>query len=169
VPTRTRTEDPSPSHPLCFSFVGGIRSLRHLVPSRLPCRVTSTSSTVMRTTVGLRSLPIASPILLVRCLSVCAGPHHNAVGQQARDEQQQQRDSRREGRTHHGRAHVLTPPPRATRAPRPTGVCHRANLSINQSINSDVLVRVCLRVDVCLSVQAHALSPVLRQRCRCKP
>jgi hypothetical protein len=38
----------------------GIRSLRHLVPSRLPCRVTSTSSTVMRTTVGLRSLPIAS-------------------------------------------------------------------------------------------------------------
>ena len=37
----------------------GIRSLRHLVPSRLPCRVTSTSSTVMRTT-GLRSLPIAS-------------------------------------------------------------------------------------------------------------
>ena len=38
----------------------GIRSLRHLVPSRLPCRVTSTSSTVMRTTVTLRSLPIAS-------------------------------------------------------------------------------------------------------------
>jgi hypothetical protein len=33
------SEDPSPSHPLCFSFVGGIRSLRHLVPSRLPCRV----------------------------------------------------------------------------------------------------------------------------------
>jgi hypothetical protein len=31
----------------------GIRLLRHLVPSRLPCRVTSTSSTVMRTTVGL--------------------------------------------------------------------------------------------------------------------
>ena len=62
-----RTEDPSPSHPLCFSCVGGIRSLRHLVPSRLPCRVTSTSSTVMRTTVilsrpwALRSLPIASP------------------------------------------------------------------------------------------------------------
>jgi hypothetical protein len=26
----------------------GIRSLRHLVPSRLPCRVTSTSTTVVR-------------------------------------------------------------------------------------------------------------------------
>ena len=57
--------------------------------------------------------------------------HHNVVGQQARDEQQQQRDgrSRREGRTHHGRAHVLAPPPRATRAPRPTCVCHRAKHS----------------------------------------
>ena len=33
------------------------RALRHLVPSRLPCRVTSTSTTVMR---NLRSLPIAS-------------------------------------------------------------------------------------------------------------
>ena len=26
------------------------------------------------------------------------------------------------------RAHVLAPPPRATRAPRPTSVCHRAKL-----------------------------------------
>ena len=48
--------------------------------------------------------------------------HHHAVGQQAHDEQQQQRDGRREGCTHHGRAHALAPPPRATRAPRPTGV-----------------------------------------------
>ena len=29
-------------------------------------------------------------------------------------------------RTYHGRGHVLAPPPRATRAPRPTGVGHRA-------------------------------------------
>ena len=52
--------------------------------------------------------------------------HHDVVAQQARDEQQQQRDGRREGRTHHGQAHVLAPPPRASRASRPTGVCHRA-------------------------------------------
>ena len=44
MPTRTRliVEDRvHPSHPPfveVFSFVGGIRSLRHLVPSRLPCR-----------------------------------------------------------------------------------------------------------------------------------
>ena len=43
-----------------YLSIPAIRSLRHLVPSRLPCRVTSTSSTVMRTTVPLRSLPIAS-------------------------------------------------------------------------------------------------------------
>jgi hypothetical protein len=64
------TNQPHPTHG-ALSEVGwlvtsccgghrGIRSLRHLVPSRLPCRVTSTSSTGMRTTVGLRSLPIAS-------------------------------------------------------------------------------------------------------------
>ena len=45
----------------------------------------------------------------------------------SRRRQQQQRDGRREGRTHHGRAHVLAPPPRATRASRPTGVCHRVS------------------------------------------
>jgi len=39
------------------------------------------------------------------------------------------RDGRREGRTHHGRAHVLAPPPRATRATRPTGVAIARNLS----------------------------------------
>jgi len=56
------TEDPSPSHPLCFSFVGGIRSLRHLVPSRLPCRVTSTSIYLLFNSYAhdRRSLPIAS-------------------------------------------------------------------------------------------------------------
>jgi hypothetical protein len=43
-----------------YLSIPAIRSLRHLVPSRLPCRVTSTSSTVMRTTVTLLSLPIAS-------------------------------------------------------------------------------------------------------------
>ena len=36
----------------------------------------------------------------------------------------------REGRTHHGQAHVLAPPPRASRASRPTGVCHRAKISL---------------------------------------
>ena len=58
--------------------------------------------------------------------------HHNVVGQQARDEQQQQRDGRREGRTHHAveltcshRRHE-----RPTRAPRPTGVAIARNFII---------------------------------------
>ena len=56
-------------------------------------------------------------------------------GQQARDEQQQQRGGRREGRTHHGRARVLAPPPRATRATRPTAFAiARAVISISSSL-----------------------------------
>jgi len=41
------------------------------------------------------------------------------------------RRSARGPHARHGRAHVLAPPPRATRAPRPTGVCHRAKLIMN--------------------------------------
>jgi hypothetical protein len=56
-------------------------------------------------------------------------------GQQARDEQQQQRGGRREGRTHHVRARVLAPPPRATRATRPTAFAiARAVISISSSL-----------------------------------
>jgi hypothetical protein len=53
---------------------------------------------------------------------------HKADGQQARDEQQQQRSGRPEGRTQHGRANEpAPPPPRPARASTTAAHCQRAN------------------------------------------
>jgi len=71
--------------------------------------------------------------------------HHHAVGQQAHDEQQQQRNGRREGCTHHGRAHALAPPPRATRAPRPTGVAIARKVSAFEAKGIDLILSHQLR------------------------
>ena len=67
-------------------------------------------------------------LIMSGCPTCSTAVQHQADGQHARDEQQQQRGGRvsenRDGRTHHGRAHEPAPPPRAgaTRATRANGI-----------------------------------------------
>ena len=63
-------------------------------------------------------------------------------GQQARDEQQQQRGGRREGRTHHGRAHVLASPPTSATSEKTNGIREANTAGIYLSIYLSLLKEI---------------------------
>ena len=69
----------------CCGGTGGIRSLRHVVPSRLPCRVTPTcTSNAHDLLLSLRSLPRASAALRLHVhVHVHAHVHAKFVGLRA--------------------------------------------------------------------------------------